>query len=188
MSSKSGAYRLVAGGVAVIVSSVPSYHGCAPVKWPWYTDLTWLSLADIKPSWIEYEFSLIPQRRTFWKNNVARTKKQSKVVPFEDPPDDDSLEGKEPLTQPQSGTSLAISSESTMQKQAKRQRKAPLLLTDEQEEDLTNWLETTCILLSLICYEKTILKSQSVICSRNLCSSWRVNLSVTITKLPVNVV
>ena len=90
---------------------------------------------------------------------MARTKKQSKVVPFEEPPDDDSLEGKEPLTHPQSGTSLAISSESTMQKQAKRQRKAPLLLTDEQEEDLTDWLETTCILLSLICYEKNILKS-----------------------------
>ena len=41
-----------------------------------------------------------------------------------------------------SGVSPAFSSESTTQKQTKRQRTATLLLTDEQEEDLADRLKS----------------------------------------------
>ena len=41
-----------------------------------------------------------------------------------------------------SGVSPAFSSESTTQKQTKRQRTATLLLTGEQEEDLADWLKS----------------------------------------------
>ena len=83
-------------------------------------------------------------KKHFLKNIMPWIKKERKVVPLEESPDDGSLEGREPQdTDSSKGGrhNLRFRRHQQRRNKWKKQRTAPLILTDEPEKDLAVWLK-----------------------------------------------